>query len=56
MTYQHNKWEHIESTYATFRLKVPGGWLYRDKAVSGAETTMCFVPNVTNEGKFEGER
>ena len=31
-----------EVTPSTYRLKVPGGWLYR--ASHGEAITMCFVP------------
>ncbi len=33
-------WEEI--TWSTYRLQVPGGWLYRYER--GYEVAMCFLP------------
>lgn len=34
-------WETVNADGPTERLRVPGGWLYRD---GGGAGTMCFVP------------
>lgn len=45
------KWEQISTEYDKFcgtsRLKVPGGWLYREIVlrVEGASVALAFVPN-----------
>ena len=42
------RWELVDGTETTWRLPVPGGWLYRDVLrVEGEPTThaMCFVPD-----------
>ena len=45
-------WQLIPGAETTWRLPVPGGWLYRDVARSedGAAThAMCFVPDARAE-------
>ena len=42
------RWELVDGTETTWRLPVPGGWLYRDVLrVEGEPSThaMCFVPD-----------
>lgn len=42
------RWELVDGTETTWRLAVPGGWLYRDVLrVEGEPTThaMSFVPD-----------
>lgn len=38
-----HKWEQVNPVGGTYRMKVPGGWLYRDRTPDGV--AMCFVPD-----------
>lgn len=45
----NHKWEPVVTTYTTgtFRLRVPGGWLYRSAVDIGRDTVLAtetFVP------------